>query len=626
MEPAGRQGAVPPRKMDNGMTIRASNTEPPTCAQRGSAAWTRPGALAAVALAAAIGWASAQAMLGAGSALAETLPSIEVKRAGDSNTSGAYLAGRFAQSVNDVPSASRYMTDALARDPGNVELLSRVFALEISNGDIDTALELGRRLQVAAPEHQMSALILALDGARSGHFADSLARLQAIESYGIAQFIVPLVEAWMHHALGDEAAAMTALEPMLRLNGFSSLANLHKGLILDARGDLNGALAALTEARELGNALRLVQALGSVLERLGQTEEARALYQAYAEENRDSPMIEPILERLEAGGEAQRIIEEPVDGIAEALFHIATALNQEGGSDVALLIARMTIHMKPDFPLAKLLLAETMIRGGRQAEALEIYETVRPSASAYWAAQLSASNALEELDRPDEAIELLRELSDMRTDRSTALVRMGDLLRSESRFEEAIAAYDQAEARSPELAETDWTFLYKRGIALERAKDWDRAERDLVFAIDLNPDYAHLLNYLGYSWIDRGENLAEGEELINRAVSLEPNDGYIVDSLGWAYYRTGRMEEAVEALERAVVLRPEDTVINDHLGDAYWMVGRRTEARYQWIRAQRTAEEEDVLLTIEEKLANGLSSPDLIEGPQTAGEPSVVTP
>ena len=161
---------------------------------------------------------------------------------------------------------------------------------------------------------------------------------------------------------------------------------------------------------------------------------------------------------------------------------------------------------------------------------------------------------------------------------------------------------------------------------LERAKDWDRAERDLVFAIDLNPDYAHLLNYLGYSWIDRGENLAEGEELINRAVSLEPNDGYIVDSLGWAYYRTGRMEEAVDALERAVVLRPEDTVINDHLGDAYWMVGRRTEARYQWIRAQRTAEEEDLLLAIEEKLANGLSSPDLIEGPQTAGEPSVATP
>ena len=109
-------------------------------------------------------------------------------------------------------------------------------------------------------------------------------------------------------------------------------------------------------------------------------------------------------------------------------------------------------------------------------------------------------------------------------------------------------------------------------------------------------------------------------------MTLLPNDGFIVDSLGWAYYRTGRMEEAVEALERAVTLRPEDPVINDHLGDAYWVVGRRTEARYQWIRAQRTAEDEDLLLAIEDKLANGLSSRNLIQGPQTAGEPAAVTP
>ena len=286
----------------------------------------------------------------------------------------------------------------------------------------------------------------------------------------------------------------------------------------------------------------------------------------------------------------------------------------------------MTLYMKADFPLADLLLADTLVRGERYLEALDVYQSIRQGVPAHWAAQLSASNALDELGRQDEAIDLLRALADQRTDRSDPLVRMADMLRGESRFDEAIKAYDEAMERAPELAETDWTFLYKRGIALERAKDWERAERDLVRAIDLNPDHAHLLNYLGYSWIDRGENLAEGEELILRAVSLLPNDGFIVDSLGWAYYRTGRMEEAVEALERAVVLRSEDPVINDHLGDAYWAVGRRTEARFQWIRAQRTAEDEDLLLAIEDKLANGLSSPDLIEGPVTAGESSSVAP
>jgi len=608
------------------MKIKAPKTFPPRRAGKNSPAWTRSITFAAVAIAAVAGSATGYSVLSLSRASAETTTTIQVKRAAASSTSGAYLAARFAQNGNDVSAASRYMAVALDRDPGNVELLSRAFTLSISGGDFESALDLAPRLQNAAPDHQMSALLLALEEARRGDFEASLASLQAIEPYGVAQFILPLVESWLQHARGDQPGAMAALEPMLAMNGFGSLANLHKGLILDAAGDLDGALAALTEARELGSALRLVQTLGSVYERLGEVEQARSLYQSYAEENRDSLMIEPALSRIETGGVADRLIEDPADGIAEALFHIATALNQEGGSELALLIARMTLHMKPDFPLAELLLAETMVRGERYQEALDIYDAIRPDAPAHWSGLLSAANALDQLDRQEEAIERLGELSRQRADRSGPLVRMGDLLRGEDRFDEAIEAYDEALSRSPELAESDWTFLYKRGIALERAKEWDRAERDLIQAIDLNPDYAHLLNYLGYSWIDRGENLAEGEELILRAVNLVPNDGYIVDSLGWAYYRTGRMQEAVEALERAAVLRSEDSVINDHLGDAYWMVGRRTEARYQWIRAQRTADDDELLLTIESKLANGLSAPDLIDGPQTAGQPAVAAP
>ncbi len=608
------------------MTTKASKFASSTQSGRSPAAWVRLRTLAVFALAAAVGAVSGQALLGPIGASADTAPVSQVKRAEYSTTSGAYLAGRFAQNVNDVPTASRYMGIALERDPRNIELLSRVFALEISSGDVDAALGLAQRLQDTAPDHQLSALLLSLEEARDGRYEAALTRLQAMEPFGIAQFIVPLVEAWLHHALGDGEQALVALEPMLALNGFGSLANLHKGLILDSAGDLDGARTALIEARELGNALRLIQALGSVHERLGEIDEARVLYETYAEENRDSLMLDPVLQRLGTGSAAEPLVSEPNAGIAEALFHIATALNQEGAGEMALLFSRMTLYMKAEFPLADLLLADTLVRGERYLEALDVYQSIRQGVPAHWAAQLSASNALDELGRQDEAIDLLRALADQRTDRSDPLVRMADMLRSESRFEEAIEAYDEAMERAPELAESDWTFLYKRGIALERAKDWDRAEQDLVRAIDLNPDHAHLLNYLGYSWIDRGENLAEGEELILRAVSLLPNDGFIVDSLGWAYYRTGRMEEAVEALERAVGLRPEDPVINDHLGDAYWAVGRRTEARFQWIRAQRTAEDEDLLLAIEDKLANGLSAPDLIEGPVTAGESSSVAP
>src|SRR5690606_33991930 len=140
-----------------------------------------------------------------------------------------------------------------------------------------------------------------------------------------------------------------------------------------------------------------------------------------------------------------------------------------------------------------------------------------------------------------------------------------------------------------------WTLFYFRGIAYERAKQWDKAEADLLQALALFPEQPHVLNYLGYSWVDQGMHLDEAMDMIARAVELRPNDGYIVDSLGWAHYRLGNYEEAVRELERAVELRPEDPVINDHLGDAYWKVGRRLEARFQWAHARDLDPEPDAL-------------------------------
>ena len=122
-----------------------------------------------------------------------------------------------------------------------------------------------------------------------------------------------------------------------------------------------------------------------------------------------------------------------------------------------------------------------------------------------------------------------------------------------------------------------------------------------------------MLNYLGYSWIDQGQKLEEGMKMIRRAVEQRPDDGYIVDSLGWAYFRVGEFDDAVKHLERAVELKPEDPTINDHLGDAYWKVGRTLEARFQWSHARDLKPEADDLKKIEEKLKVGLT-----DGPATA--------
>ena len=116
-----------------------------------------------------------------------------------------------------------------------------------------------------------------------------------------------------------------------------------------------------------------------------------------------------------------------------------------------------------------------------------------------------------------------------------------------------------------------------------------------------------MLNYLGYSWIDRGEHLEDGLKMVQRAVELRPDDGYIVDSLGWAYYRLGDFPHAVRFLEKALELLPEDATINDHLGDAYWQEGRLVEARYQWRRALLFKPEADQVKVIQTKLDRGIA-------------------
>ena len=147
---------------------------------------------------------------------------------------------------------------------------------------------------------------------------------------------------------------------------------------------------------------------------------------------------------------------------------------------------------------------------------------------------------------------------------------------------------------------------YERGIAYERGNHWDKAQPDFLKALALNPDQPQVLNYLGYTWVDKGENLQQALEMIQKAVKATPTDGYIVDSLGWAFYKLGRFNDAVDTLEQAVQLRPNDPQINDHLGDAYWKAGRKLEAHFQWNVAAALDTDGTLKAAIAKKQANGL--------------------
>jgi Flp pilus assembly protein TadD len=186
-------------------------------------------------------------------------------------------------------------------------------------------------------------------------------------------------------------------------------------------------------------------------------------------------------------------------------------------------------------------------------------------------------------------------------------VAIGDHMRRVKKFAEAVEAYDHAFKLYPQGEPGLWQLYYARGIALERTKQWDRADADFRKALALKPDDAGVLNYLGYSLIDRGIKISEGRALIEKAFKLKPDDGYIIDSLGWAMYLMGETENAVVHLEKAVETNPADPTINDHLGDAYWKAGRKNEAFFQWRRALGLDPDEEQRAGLQQKLAQGLA-------------------
>jgi len=160
-----------------------------------------------------------------------------------------------------------------------------------------------------------------------------------------------------------------------------------------------------------------------------------------------------------------------------------------------------------------------------------------------------------------------------------------------------------------------WTLFYFRGICFERSKQWPKAEADFKKALELFPEQPMVLNYLGYSWVDKGINLDEAFKMLGRAVDPRATDGYIVDSLGWAHYKLGHYSEAVQELEKAIELKPADPVVNDHLGDAYWRVNRKIEAHFQWNHARDMDPEPEDKPNILKKIESGLPDDALKDAP-----------
>jgi tetratricopeptide (TPR) repeat protein len=550
---------------------------------------------------------------GAGSAPASAAAASE-EPAPPASSFGSYLAGRLARSERDTASAAQFLMQALGDDPANQDLRNQAFNALVLDRRFDEALALAARLAEDDPTVALPGLALAIRDVKEGDFGAAAERVVALSRSGYNAVLLPLVEAWVRVGQGEAEAAIEGLVAQGTNGGFQAFRAFHEALIRDLLGDAAAEAAYRTALDSQPGAFRVVVALGGFYERGGRVSDARALYEDFRSRDPDSPWLESMFARLDSGEAPPPLVSDPVGGVAEVLFGVASALQQEEAPDAALIYALLAQYLAPGSDATALLIGDINESLGRSQEAILAYAQVPPESPLAWTARLRVAVNEDALDRTTEASAALEAMAAERSDRADALVTLGDLYRARERWAEAIGAYDRALARIATAEERHWRLYYARGVALERSQQWPRAEQDFLKALELAPDHPFVLNYLGYSWVDQGVNLQQALDMIERAVDQRPNDGFIVDSLGWAYFRLHDFDLAVKHLERAVELEPDDPTINDHLGDALWQVGRHAEAYFQWRRALSLSPDETLAQAIRAKLEHGLAIAPAVNG------------
>lgn len=557
---------------------------------------------------------------------------IAVPAAGDEVVSansftGAYLAARTAEADGDLDAAVRFYEKALSFKPDDTALRQSLMLSLLAKGDFDKALPHADALKAVPEIERFSRLALAVDAfrKRDGEKAENFLKL-ALES-DLDVLITRLMTGWAKSAAGNAADGLTLVDGMEGPEWYDLFRNFHAALIAEAGGLVEEASEAYRKATgdpATGAAtpdvyLRAIEAHARFLAGRGEKSEALAVLDRAADFPVSVLMFKALRAEIDSGAKPAPLIADARGGAAEVLLDIGAALNRDGGEGFVQIYLQMARALTPEGDAVLVQLAQAAEREDDSQAAIDYYAKVPVGSTLKRISELQLALNLADLEKHDESIGHLERLIAGDPDDMRAYLSLGSVYAAKDDYRSAAAVYDRAVARIAKPARGDWNMFYQRGIAFERIKEWPKAEADFRKALELFPDQPQVLNYLGYSWIDQGINLDEGLDLIRKAVDQRPDDGFIVDSLGWAYFKLGKIDDAVREMERAVSLKPEDPILNDHLGDVYWYAGRRREAVFQWNHARDLKPEPDVLATIEKKLKEGLPDQPVKKAEKQAG-------
>ncbi|KIZ41382.1 MULTISPECIES: tetratricopeptide repeat protein [Rhodopseudomonas] len=521
--------------------------------------------------------------------------------------SGSYLAARHASVERDASAAAEFYRSALRRDPKNNELLDRAFISSLADGDIDEAVKLADQILKIDKTNRVARLVVGVRDLKHKRYSAALTNINQSVRGPITDLVATLLGGWAAYGAGNTKAAVAKIDKLVGPEWYPIFKDLHSGMILELANKQKEAGVRLERAYKLDDsALRVMDAYARWLSRNKQEAAATAVYESFNAKLARHPLVLEGIRETKAGKKLPPLVDSPQAGAAEALYGIGASLTRRGGEDLALVYLQLALYLEPNHALALLSLGDLYEAVKKPQMAINVYERVPANSPLKRNAQIQLATDLDASDRSEEAIKILKAVTAEDPKDLEAIMALGNIERGRKKFADCAQTYSQGIDALTGTEKNVWVYHYFRGICEERSKQWAKAEVDMKKALELQPEQPHVLNYLGYSWIDQGINLDEAMKMIKRAVEQRPDDGYIVDSLGWAYFRIGNYDEAVKNLERAVELKPEDPTINDHLGDAYWRVGRTLEAKFQWAHARDLKPEADQLPKIEDKIANGL--------------------
>ncbi|WP_204353973.1 tetratricopeptide repeat protein [Yoonia maritima] len=519
---------------------------------------------------------------------------------------GAYLAGRQAVHDHDYGSGARYLTEGLLSDPSNPYLLDRAMTSYVALGQMDQAISIAQAIVDQGFNSQVAHLVLQMADVKSENW-DGI--FQALEQgRTVSPLIDGIAQAWAHLGNGDMTKASAGFDRVIETEGMVVYGVTHKAYALASVGDFEGAEAMFS--MRVAGGMRYNRKSGiahaQILSQLGRNEDALVILDGVFGAKLD-PGLAQLRDQLQAGeAVAYNAVTTPEQGMAE-IYHITAGAIQNDAPDAyTLMYARAANYLWPDNTVATLMTAGLLEKLGQYDLSNAAYTSVPRDDPAFHAAELGRADVLRSGGRVEAAIEVLDALARSHPDLPQVFTNQGDTLRQAGRYEEAGRAYTRAIELYDDDDPTKWFAYYTRGICAHKTDNWPAAEADFRAALSLQPNHPQILNYLGYSLVERGEKLDEALGMLETAAAARPDHGAIIDSLGWVLFQLGRYDEAVGLLESAAELEPVDSVVNDHLGDAYWAVGREVEAQFQWNRALSFGPSDTEALRIRDKLDRGL--------------------